>query len=151
MTAQMPEVLIMDGMSHAMHSLPLGRYFADSSRRPALRHPHTACWRGYVGTWEVANDKLYLVGFEGWAADGSKLTLGDIFPDRIGRVLASWFSGKVKIPSGELLQYNHLGFASAYEADIILKFRKGVLLSRRVRDNRRSLFSKFMRYLWGSL
>lgn len=151
MTAQMPEVLIMNGVPHTMQSLPLEHFFEVGSCRPALRHPNTACWRGYVGTWEVTNGQLYLVGFEGWSTDGAKLTLSDIFPRSDSMVLAGWFSGKVKVPSGELLQSNHLGFASIYETDIIFKFRKGVLLSHKVRDNRRNPFSRFMRFLWARL
>ena len=79
------------------------------------------------------------------------MTLTDLFPQHSGKILADWFSGKVEVPTGKLLQYIHLGFASIYETDIILQFRKGVLLSHKVRDNRRNTFSRFMRFLWARL
>lgn len=149
MTAQTPEILIIDGEPHKMRSEPLGAYFEQTGTRPALERPNTACWRGYVGTWEIIGNQLYLVGFEGWRSGGSKMTLEDLFPGSGGEVLADWFSGKVEVPTGELLHYIHLGYASIYEKDIILKFHNGNLLSRRVRNNRFNPVLRF-RALWDS-
>lgn len=149
MTAQTPEILIIDGEPHKMRSEPLEAYFEQTGTRPALERPHTGCWRGYVGTWEVIGNQLYLVGFEGWRSGGAKMSLEDLFPESGGKVLAGWFSGKVEVPSGELLHYIHLGYASIYEKDIILKFHNGNLLSRRVRNNRFNPVLRF-RALWDS-
>lgn len=134
-----------------MRSEPLDAYFKRTGMRPELKWPHTACWRGYVGTWEIIDERLYLVGFEGWRPDDTKMTLENLFPGSGGKVLAHWFSGKVEVPSGELLQYIHLGHASVYESSIIFKFRKGVLLSRRVRNNSHHLPSVLMRAIWARL
>ena len=48
-------------------------------------------WRGYRGIWELADDALYLVGFEfGFGGLG----LERLFPDRVkdGKVLADWYN-----------------------------------------------------------
>lgn len=151
MTAQTPEILIIDGVRHAMRSQPLDEYFQLIGQRPSFSWPNTACFRGYIGTWSIIDDRLYLVDFEGWRPDRSKMALTDLFPQHSGIIFADWFSGKVEIPTGKLLQYIHLGYASTYEKDIILKFHKGVLLSRRVRNNRLNPIKFFQRLLWGRL
>lgn len=151
MTAQASEILILDGEMNLMRTQPLDRYFEISGHRPALNSPHTACWRGYIGTWEIVDNRLYLVAFKGWRPDYSEMDLTDLFPECSGKVLASWFSGKVELPTGKLLQYIHHGYASIYEKSIILKFRKGVLRSRRVRDNRQSPLSIWMMSIWAKL
>ncbi len=45
-----------------MLSLPLEDYFSMGGHHPSFRSPHTANWRGYVGAWEIRNDRLYLIG-----------------------------------------------------------------------------------------
>lgn len=79
------------------------------------------------------------------------MTLTDLFPQHSGKVLADWFSGKVELPTGKLLHYIHLGYASIYEKDIILKFRNGVLLSRRTRNNWLNPLNFFRTLLWARL
>ena len=151
MTAQTPEILIIDGERHAMRAEPLEEYFALTGHRPSFSWPSTACFRGYIGTWSIIDDRLYLVDFEGWRPDRSKMTLTDLFPQHSGKVLADWFSGKVELPTGKLLHYIHLGYASIYEKDIILKFRNGVLLSRRMRNNWLNPLNFFRTLLWARL
>jgi hypothetical protein len=83
----------------------------------------TANHRGYVATWEVEDNKLYLTEINGWIADPHhvskddprhddpkhriswleytyrKATLDQLFPDQVknGRVLADWYSGELFI------------------------------------------------------
>jgi hypothetical protein len=45
-------------------------------------------------------------------------------------VFAHWFSGKVRLPQGELLNYVHMGFGSTYERDEFIRFNKGVVTGR---------------------
>ena len=54
----------------------------------------------------------------------------------MNEVFADWFNGEIRIPQGELLQYIHMGYESIFEKDLILKFKKGVLIDERVIDNR---------------
>jgi len=64
----------------------------------------TGNYRGYVATWEVSGDKLYLVDIRGWLRDSlrpqRKATLELLFPSKVkaGRVFAEWFSGKIFSP-----------------------------------------------------
>lgn len=136
MTAQIHERLILDGEQTSMASCPdLPRdhpRLLQRSSEAALANGEdsilfsTACWRGYQGTWEIEDDVLYLVDVRGgWILRGE------------GRLEADWFSGELRVPRGELLNYIHMGFASTYEEELILTIEEGAVVDRQVIDNRR--------------
>lgn len=136
MTAQINETLQIDGESHALLSLPLEGFFDLGGDRPAFDSPNTACWRGYIGEWELRADRLYLIGLTGWLADREgTICLADLFPGFPDRVFAHWFSDTLRVPQGRRLKYVHAGFSSEFERDLLLTFRRGVLTHRTVRTN----------------
>lgn len=51
-------------------------------------------------------------------------------------VFAYWVNGKVKIQSGELLEYVHAGYESIYETNIYLKFENGILIEEKSVNNK---------------
>lgn len=135
MTAQIGEKLIYEGREVSMCSEPLGDFFALGGTHPEFQFTCTALWRGYVGTWEIINDRLYLVGLSGTLKDGTEATLETVFPAYPDRVFAHWFSGTLRIPEGKQLEYVHMGYASTYERDRILQIEKGVVVGCNVRQN----------------
>ena len=62
-TSQVPEVLVYGGTTNDLYTTPLESLFPAGSPKVFInkRPPSTACWRGYVGTWKIENDELYLV------------------------------------------------------------------------------------------
>jgi hypothetical protein len=95
----------------------------------------TACWRRYVGTWEITGGHLYLAD-----VIGRYKIVGE------GPILADWFSGVLRIPRGEVLEYRHIGIPPVYEEVLCVKIRKGVVVSSRVIDNgRKKLFREWLR------
>lgn len=138
MTAQIGEVLHYEGKTVRMCDTPLSDYFALGGRRPNPDFDTfgcTALWRGYVGTWEIVDGRLYLVSLAGEFEDGTPVSLGAVFPDFPNRVFAHWYSGTIRIPEGKLLQYVHMGFTSRYERDVLLEFRNGILIATEIRTN----------------
>ena len=130
MTAQIPETLWIDGERHALCTEPLEAYFRGPGSRPEFQAPHTACWRGYVGQWELKDDKLYLRRLNGTLADGKTVTLKTIFPKGPYPIFADWFTGVLNIPQGEMLEYIHMGYASIFEDELRLEFKRGVLVGK---------------------
>lgn len=65
MTAQISEGLIYEGQQLSMCTNPLGDYFAMGGDRPRFEDNCTALWRGYVGTWEIVDGRLYLIKLRG--------------------------------------------------------------------------------------
>ncbi len=103
MTAQFAERLRYQGNDLAMWEDPLRDYFAMGGRHPGFARDCTAMWRGYVGSWEIVDDRLYLIGLHGTLKDGTEASLASIFPDSPDRVFAHWYSGTIRIPQGRQL------------------------------------------------
>lgn len=135
MTAQIPEELVFQGQRMSMFTTPLAPYLADHGRDPGFNAPMTALWRGYVGTWEIADDRLYLIQLRGTLESGEKASLRTIFPDCTCRVFAEWYSGTIRVPQGELIEYVHAGYASVYERELLLEVDHGVVLSVHIQEN----------------
>ena len=135
MTAQIGEQIVLEGQRYAMCTEPLAEYFALGGQKPDFAINCTALWRGYIGTWEVTNDRLYLVDLEASLESGASCTLETIFPGYPDQVFAHWYSGTLRIPDGGLLEYVHQGYGSQYERDLLLHISDGCLTGRRVRTN----------------
>ena len=129
MTAQVSEKLLYEGKSIFLFSEPLALYLMQNQIR--FTSPHTANWRGYVGTWEIIEtegvERLYLVGIEAHKDYETILTLPDVFPG-FDKVFAHWFTGELRCPQGDLVEYVHMGYASTYEYELFLEFKQGVLV-----------------------
>jgi hypothetical protein len=133
MTAQIHEVLILNGETISMMTCPLlpathPRVIAvndEEARKSRFPIFSTACWRGYVATWAVKDGLFYLAAIEG------HYTLSGTEP-----LLADWFSGVLLVPRGRLLQYVHMGFESVYEEELHIEIKQGVVVNSRVVDNR---------------
>jgi hypothetical protein len=84
----------------------------------------TACWRRYVGTWEVRDGQLFLTSIEG------RFKLLGNEP-----LLADWFTGVLRVARGEMLAYVHMGFGSVYEEELHIHVERGRVTGTRVYDN----------------
>ncbi|MCP5162757.1 MAG: hypothetical protein H6999_03535 [Hahellaceae bacterium] len=135
MTAQLAETLIYQGHTMGMCTTPLNDYFALGGNKPDFAGAGTMLWRRYVGTWEVVNERLYLIALRGNLTNGTEANLATLFPDYPERVFAHWYSGTLRIPKGKLIKYVHAGFASTYEQDLYLVIEKGILTNSAVREN----------------
>ena len=135
MTAQFSERVSFEGQQVALLSNPLNDYFALGGSDPGFESTSTALWRGYIGTGEILNDRLYLVGLRGTLKSGDEASMESVFPGFTDRVFAHWFSGRLRIPQGKRLEYVHMGYASTYERDVLLTLQKGVVVAKEVRVN----------------
>ncbi|PWB87890.1 transcription initiation factor IIB [Methanobrevibacter thaueri] len=155
MTAQTPEKLILNGKRRLMQSCPpliddpniitvlsreefkefkkeLHDEYKKKLRKGSQTIPSpigsTACWRNYIGTWEIKDGKFYLKDLEG------RMRMTKKEP-----VHATWFSGVLKVPEGKVLQYVHLGFETLYEKEIHITIENGIVMGQTIIDNRRSI------------
>ena len=135
MTAQIPERLRYNGQNHSMCTEPLDEFIAMGESSPQFKFNCTALWRGYVGQWEIIDDRLYLTELHGTLKSGDEASVGTIFPGFPGSVFAHWYSGIIRIPQGEELEYVHGGYASIYERDLLMELERGVVKKVYVRQN----------------
>jgi hypothetical protein len=136
MTAQTPDIIVMNGTAFELHTTPLESYFKRIEWRPSFLRRHTGNWRGYVARWEVFGERLFLTGLFGFgwmvppnllgkvapdpdpfepARDGVKsLRLPDLFPNQAPLVFAEWVTERLVVPTGPRLVYMHHGFGSLH-------------------------------------
>lgn len=108
-TPQRPDLVTYTGVVYRLDTpvpnrqLPLDVLWQGSTNRPAVSEGprglmSTACYRGYVATWSVDDDILYLTGIDAWVND-KKADLQVLFPDRFqnGKVKADWFTGTLTL------------------------------------------------------
>ena len=135
MTAQASELLIYQGQELSLCETPLDDYLASSGRHIEFEATSTALWRGYVGTWEIIDGRLYLVALEGSMLVNNKHTdvkLQDVFPQFPNGLFAHWYSGELRCPRGKLLNYVHGGYMSTYEEDLFIEVQDGLVIGERV-------------------
>ena len=135
MTAQATEVLHYKGEQLSIRTEPLSDYFAQMGHQPEFQDQSTACWRRYVGKWEILLDRLYLVGVSATYADGTAVTLESLFSGFTDRVFAHWYTGVINVPQGEMTEYIHMSYASRYERDLFLAIEDGIVVNIQLRDN----------------
>lgn len=139
MTAQMHENLVLNGEETSMAFCPplsenndlIIQLNNEEAEHSIKDHKFgkmifsTACWRGYLGTWEIKENRFYL-----------KDIIGRYKINAPGPVLADWFTGVLRIPRGKMLQGIHMGFASVYEKELHIKIDKGIVVKEVEIDNK---------------
>jgi hypothetical protein len=219
MTAQIADSILIEGHSYKLCTLPLEVLFNSITHRPtffytaskedgALGSISSANWRGYIASWKIADDRLWLVEFHGRlnerntqeeqsalidiglprnadsAIDNHRLFVETIealpeisfgiresnerwrgssvpdtngFIDRelanginieelyhsdISPVSAVWYSGLLRIPMGEQLEYHHAGFLTEYETDLIIEIEAGAVRRQWLINNKPGVHAK---------
>jgi len=130
-TGQDGEYIIFKGDTLEMLSEPLESYLKLNEPRENYSHYlkygcSTGLYRGYVGVWEIKNDKLYLKNVF-ICGESSKPIKNLLFQDKKGDVLADWFTGELYLQKGKLIKYYHSGYERYYETEIVIKIEKGVV------------------------
>lgn len=135
-TAQVADKIIYNGQEYMLFSNPMESFFAQyPEKRPEGGIITTASWRGYVATFEIKDNQLYLkdIEIDVYIKDekvndkySSKSVLNEIFPNQ-EHIKIDWLTGILVIPHGELVNYVHMGYASTYENYILLEIDKGDL------------------------
>jgi hypothetical protein len=85
----------------------------------------TASRRGYIATWKIDNGKLFLIKIVSGdcSAEPADLDVSSIFKKPLP-VEATWYSGVLRIPRGKLLKFINAGYASVYEEEVLLTWRR---------------------------
>jgi hypothetical protein len=135
MAAQLPDRIIMDGEFKNLYTNPLEQYWTNLGKRRPAFIPRYNCTRGYIATWAFRTDELYLMDIEGkykrWSIlFGNKprpFTLRSF--NRADRpTKAVWFSGKLRVPEGEMTMYDHHNYDSRFEKEVIITIERGNMI-----------------------
>ena len=145
-TEQIPDILIWKNDTISLHSNPLGSY-------PKLEELNlfgeqnagysTACWRGYIAEWKIIDNTLYLSNIYSCDYFNSenkiKADFKKLFPKKHdnGIVLANWYSGKLSVPNGKLINRE----LKIYESEWLLEINNGQVIDEKKFDNSSSHIS----------
>ena len=136
MTAQKGDIIIIKGKKYHLACEPFEDFTDEiTGIKPKFRMQTTACWRGYIATWKIVRNILYLTQIEGELLDNRKVNLETLFPDSNGKVIAKWFTGVLYIPMGPLLEYVHMGYQSVYSTLLIIAIQKGNVVGQKSFEN----------------
>ncbi|MFZ4726735.1 MAG: hypothetical protein ACOYMD_14975, partial [Paludibacter sp.] len=134
--------IFFNNSEHSLSCEPLSSYLYDNKIEKLFKVINTACYRGYYATWKIENNKIYLLNIESpltlmkgkFEKEKPISAMEKLFPGQT-EVFAYWVNGKLKIQSGELIEYVHMGYESVYDTDIFLKFENGVLIDEKIVKN----------------
>ena len=141
-TRQVRDTLIMGNVKYAINTAPLGQL--DSLHYCSLRNQvgfnEFFSWnfRGYVATWRVKGDKLYLDKLETGSDKADFLDVLKDFKDSRGGIFASWFSGTLICGTGPILCESGNGWDDLNEAEVELIIKSGVVTASRKYRNKQS-------------
>lgn len=134
-TGQIADLLIVEKDTFPIFSNPLEPYLEQKGVRyfPELEGcGSTACWRGYRAIWTIERDSLYLLAIQSchkgpFCQNTKDANLKIMFGPKCknDRVFASWFSGTIRQPLGELVWYVHMGYGSIFESDNFYEITNG--------------------------
>ncbi|NIT57334.1 MAG: hypothetical protein GWN00_14210 [Aliifodinibius sp.] len=140
-TEQIPERIVYEGEERYLASFPLEQYFTEENPKPEWMEPtSTACWRGYVATWKIDGERLYLVEMtreEHRKVNGKLKSVDEsvfekLFPGSKKPLLASWYSGVLQVPAGKPINPISLGFISALKEKLYVSIDKGQVVGRKL-------------------
>jgi hypothetical protein len=160
MTAQIPEVLILDGTTHPMTfcpPLPPDRRklnfkiehdtstYEDTEGNACVRI--VAHWRNACGVECSAEEDPVLFTPACWRKyrgtwrirDGDFYLValaGCVRLSSASPLLAHWFTGVLRVPLGGEILFVDMGFATVYERELHIMVERGHVKGRRIYDNR---------------
>jgi hypothetical protein len=116
-----------NGEPVALLGYPLEHYY-QKHPRPPFQFRKTSVHRGYIASWEIKNDELYLVNVEGILEGEKKASVADLFPGRTPPILADFIDGDIAIGRGKATRQ---GWNFVYEQEESLKIKAGKVISRK--------------------
>jgi len=166
-TGQVPDILILNNAKERLFSNPMESVFF---KNPELKEKYnsivskydvlisTACWRGYVATFEIIDSALYVVDLTVEIAVKPTDKSKDFQPKDISifselfeseKPVLCDYSEMLIVPQGKLKKYVHGGYLSEYEKYTLIKIidgkviNKGEYLLQEYKDKRDKAFEAF--------
>ncbi|MFT6167229.1 MAG: hypothetical protein ACJASF_001927 [Vicingaceae bacterium] len=94
--AKTSELLIYNERKLSFQEEPLEAYLQHHEIEDAFLSYSSENERGYIGIWEIVNNRLKLVELKGFDHNMKMVGIEDLFQDP-DHVFASWYSGEINI------------------------------------------------------
>jgi hypothetical protein len=134
-TGQVPDYLIIEKDTLFIQSNPLEDYFKDHPiPENLITNLSSANWRGYIAYFKFLDGKLVVENiYKGDYKENSNgktdYILTSIYKDIFGtkaNFQCDFYSGLLICPSGNIVEYVHMGYSSLYENYNLIEIKKGV-------------------------
>lgn len=140
-TEQFADQITIDGKTHALFALPFSDYVLQDDRLNdgAFQKLHayihercTASVLGYRAFWRIEADELRLVRLVANPCQSppDEVPLRIFFPNAKGPVSATWYSGKLVVPAGNVVSRVPFGYGANYDKYLVLTVDKGRVTKR---------------------
>jgi hypothetical protein len=133
-TAQQSDTIILNNVEFPLNTSPLESHIKSIGWKPPEEASiWSSNWRGYIAKWEIVAGKLQLkdasIELKGKSIKNRKRKsiIDDFFPNK-GSVIATWYTGALIVPDGEMTNYVHMGYGSSYESYQVLRIKEGVVI-----------------------
>jgi len=133
-TAQIPNKIIYKGKEYQVGSDPMEGYFKKfPEKKPQSEVRLSALWRGYIATFELNDNALFLkdivivIQEKGSTSFGTKSVLSEVVPSN-KKLKIDWFRRLLLLPHGEIIEDDYAGYETKYENYILLEIDAGNLM-----------------------
>lgn len=142
MAAQLSDIIILHGERMELFSNPLENYWiANKMRRPVFQST-AICMRGYIATWEIRGKLFLLRDIDGDYEERHFIlwnkivpfTFNHLFPKANDGAIATWFTGKIRIPQGHRTLYIPHEYDSRFEREMVITIERGRVMKTVVLD-----------------
>ena len=127
MCVQIKDSITVKGRQYSLYTTPLDSCWTRRNPKPETRLTRSTCWRGYVASWEISDNSLYLIDILYHTPFGDR-GLEYIFPKNDKKIKADWFIGELRIPIGNDLHTVFM-WDTVYDYDWFLNIKKGNLIN----------------------
>ena len=133
MTVQVEEKIIIDGNKYVLLSEPLEPLLKRFKKNLKLEPYGSYCWRGYVGTWSIRNNVLYLEHLKINYHPQDEDLLAPLLVDKLHYV-AEWYTGELRVPFGK--QYERTSYYHPlHEKEMVFAVENGLILNHKIIEN----------------
>lgn len=129
-TAQAPDCLTYNGEKYDMFTNPLEYFFREFPKKRPGELSSTALWRGYIATFEIIQNELWVIDIEteSFSFFSDELKRRSVIKkclDGKSKMKVEGFSGLLTLPQGKMLDYVHMGYESLYERYKLIEIENG--------------------------
>lgn len=140
-TGQTGDIIFIDGVRWELLGRPVcsdsALYYGLKAVLPEKRPIITSNWDGFTSYWSIQQDLLYLdsIRCEHYDPETNSMLGERISSDKLlkvfnkyvdrGRIVARWLSKEIRVASGKMIYYQHIGFERNYEEEKIISIDNG--------------------------
>ncbi|WP_347838054.1 hypothetical protein [uncultured Draconibacterium sp.] len=128
MAIQQKDRIYLDGELFELFSTPLDAFFEAHQEIPSFRGKMPECRRGYMASWRIRNNVLYLTGFQ-QVSPTVVINPRDVLSRP--KMVADWYNGTLRIPI-DTADSNAKGSNDPQEAELHIYVKRGVVYTHEI-------------------